>query len=431
MSDKYLYSVLTKYKEQLLQKYPVLNDISSLEENFKLYVLNEENYCNVNLNKLHQKTLSREGKIKSKKIQFNDYEKLLEETDKFTQIFIADLNVFNSNLELNRFDMVLLDDVHLANSNQYNRINETKQAILFGDSSFATSVTNNLMQRIENRNTITYSYRYVKMTHRFSNDWDLDNCYIYSPDFKIDSNRVSTFDELAGKIVKCSEENPTKLINVLVNQEDTRRNIYTSLVNVLKKDADSSQVLEILQHKIKIINTSYESVSYGDHVFIYYNDYHELYPSTKISIFRNYVVVGRNIHVYYLASKNDRLKRVIEKDITSYLGQEIMSSREPEGIVKTFANKLKSANIKYENGFGSFDLYIKLSEDKNLGIMIIGKNKPSRYSLLEEYIFFHDCYQQNNWQVKVYYALDLINNMDSIVKELKKITEGNKNETNK
>ena len=126
-------------------------------------------------------------------------------------------------------------DVHLANSNQYNRINETKQAILFGDSSFATSVTNNLMQRIENRNTITYSYRYVKMTHRFSNDWDLDNCYIYSPDFKIDSNRVSTFDELAGKIVKCSEENPSKLINVLVNQEDTRRNIYTSLVNVLKK----------------------------------------------------------------------------------------------------------------------------------------------------------------------------------------------------
>lgn len=431
LSDKYLYSVLTKYKEQLLQKYPVLNDISSLEENFKLYVLNEENYCNVNLNKLHQKTLSREGKIKSKKIQFNDYEKLLEETDKFTQIFIADLNVFNSNLELNRFDMVLLDDVHLANSNQYNRINETKQAILFGDSSFATSVTNNLMQRIENRNTITYSYRYVKMTHRFSNDWDLDNCYIYSPDFKIDSNRVSTFDELAGKIVKCSEENPSKLINVLVNQEDTRRNIYTSLANVLKKDADSSQVLEILQHKIKIINTSYESVSYGDHVFIYYNDYYELYPSTKISIFRNYVVVGRNIHVYYLASKNDRLKRVIEKDITSYLGQEIMSSREPEGIVKTFANKLKSANIKYENGFGSFDLYIKLSEDKNLGIMIIGKNKPSRYSLLEEYIFFHDCYQQNNWQVKVYYALDLINNMDSIIKELKKITEGNKNETNK
>ena len=62
---------------------------------------------------------------------------------------------------------------------------------------------------------------------------------------------------------------------------------------------------------------------------------------------------------------------------------------------------------------------------------MIGKNKPSRYSLLEEYIFFHDCYQQNNWQVKVYYALDLINNMDSIVKELKKITEGNKNETNK
>ena len=109
-------------------------------------------------------------------------------------------------------------------------------------------------------------------------------------------------------------------------------------------------------------------VSYGDHVFIYYNDYHELYPSTKISIFRNYVVVGRNIHVYYLASKNDRLKHVIEKDITSYLGQEIMSSREPEGIVKTFANKLKSANIKYENGFGSFDLYIKLSEDKKMGL---------------------------------------------------------------
>lgn len=431
LSSKYLYSVLTKYKEQLLNKYPVLNDILGLQENFKLYSLNEENYCNLNLNNLRQKTLSKEGKIKSKKIQFNDYEKLLEETDKFIQIFIADLNVFNSNLELNRFDIVLLDDVHLANSNQYNRINETKQAVLFGDSSFATSVTNNLMQRIENRNTITYSYRYIKMTHRFNNDWALDNCYIYSPDFKISSNKVPTFAELAGKIVKCHEENPTKLINVLVNQEDTRRNIYTALVHVLKQDADSSEVLEILQHKIKIINTSYESVSYGDHVFIYYNDYYDLYPNTKNSIFRNYVVVAKNIHVYYLAAKNDKTKRLIEKDITSYLGQEIMSSKEPEGLVKTFANKLKLAGIKYENGFGSFDLYIKLNDDKNLGIMIIGKNNLNRYSLLEEYIFFHDCYEQNNWDVKVYYSLDLINNMDQIIKDLKKVVEGKNNETNK
>ena len=129
ISEKYLYSVLLNFKEELLNKKPILSTIDHLEEQFNAYKLNEENYCQQNLIKLHQQSLTKEGKIKTKNIVFNNYEKLLDETNKFTQIFIADLNVFNSNLDLNRFDLVLLDDVHLANSNQYNRINETKQSI--------------------------------------------------------------------------------------------------------------------------------------------------------------------------------------------------------------------------------------------------------------------------------------------------------------
>ena len=432
VADRYLYSVLSDYKELALQQYPVLSDILSLEESFKIYNQNEINYCQRNLSKLYQKSLTKEGKIKTKKILFNNYEKLLDDTNKFTQIFIADLNVFNSNLELNRFDLVLLDDVHLANSNQYNRINETKQAILFGDSSFATSVTNNLMQRIENRNMITFNNRYIKMTHHFNNEWDYDNCYIYSPDLKISNDKVSSFDEFAGEVYNEYNKNPHKKINILVNNEDTRRQVYTSLVNILRKTNDSSQTLEILQRTIKIINTSYESVSYVDDVYILYNDYYDLYSSTKDRIFRNYVVVAKNIHVYYLSKKNDKERRTIEKDISSYLGQETMSSLEPVGIVKTFMNKLKNNNITFEKGFGIFDLYIKTKKDlPNIAITLIGKSQSNRYSLLEDYLFYHIQYQQNNWIINTYYILELVDHMDQIIKDLKKQLEEIENETHK
>lgn len=432
ISEKYLYSVLLNFKEELLNKKPVLSTIDHLEELFNSYKLNEENYCQQNLAKLHQQSLTKEGKIKTKNIVFNNYEKLLDETNKFTQIFIADLNVFNSNLDLNRFDLVLLDDVHLANSNQYNRINETKQSILFGDSSFATSVTNNLMQRIENRNMIVYNNRYIQMTHRFNNNWDSNNCYIYSPDFKIDNNKITSMSGFGEAIIKKFNEDKTKKINVLVHTEDTRRQVYTSLVSILSKTHTSSEVLEILQRTIKIINTTYESVSYVDDVYIYYNDYHDLYPSTKDRIFRNYIVVARNIHVYYYSLKNDKERKTIEKDISSYLGQEIMETPEKEGITKTFINKLKMYGIKCENGFGIFDLYIKTKDSKpNIAITIIGKNNNNRYSLIEDYLFYHDQYVANNWIVKAYYTYDLIDNMDKIAKDLKKQLEEIENETDK
>ena len=430
VSDRYLYSVLSDYKEKALVKYPMLNNIINLEEKFELYKKNENNYCQYNLLKLREKSLDKEGKVKTKKTLFNNYEQLLDSSNKFTQIFIADLNVFNSNLELNRFDLVLIDDVHLANSNQYNRINETKQAILFGDSSFATSVTNNLMQRIESRNMISFNNRYIQMTHHFNNDWGIDNCYIYSPDLKISNNKVSTFEEFAKDIYNNFSINENKKINILVNNEDTRRQVYTSLVDILRKTYDSNKTIEILQRIIRIINTSYESVSYVDDVYIYYNDYYDLYPTTKNRIFRNYVVVAKNIHVYYLSKKNDKVRKTIEKDISSYLGQEVMLSQDPAGIVKTFTNKLKNKDIKYENGFGIFDLYIKTKNDlPNIALTFIGKSQSNRYSLLEDYLFYHDQYQQNNWILKSYYTLDLIDNMDQVITDLKKQLEEIENET--
>ena len=93
-------------------------------------------------------------------------------------LYLADLNIFNSDLDVSRFDLVLIDDCHLSSTNKYDPINKCKQVILFGDKSFKSSVSNTLLQRIGDAPINQYLNRYVKMSPKFNNVWNNNNRYI-------------------------------------------------------------------------------------------------------------------------------------------------------------------------------------------------------------------------------------------------------------
>ena len=90
------------------------------------------------------------------------------------------------------FDLVIIDDGHLSSANKYNRINECKQCIIFGDKSSQSSIVNTLMQRVSESCIVPYHNRYIRMSSRFNNLWANNNRYIYNYDTKISRQMVNS-----------------------------------------------------------------------------------------------------------------------------------------------------------------------------------------------------------------------------------------------
>lgn len=152
---------------------------------------------------------------------------------KTVQVFFSDLDIFNGDLDLDPFDLVIIDDVHLSTSNKYGRLSECRQVIVFGDRLFQTSVSNALMKRLGDMCTISYYRRYVLANSKFNNNWDYTNQYIYSYDNRYNIVMSDTFDDFIKDIFNRFKAHPKHIMNIIVAKEQTRRKVYTSVVNIL------------------------------------------------------------------------------------------------------------------------------------------------------------------------------------------------------
>ena len=113
-----------------------------------------------------------------------------------------------------------------------------------------------------------------------------------------------------------------------------------------------------------------------------------------------------------------RSKITDEDEIASAIGKTISHPKKLEGVSLLLLERLKKENLRVREGFGYFDLII--DEKNTVAIFIIGKVKNEEYSLLDEYNYYYHQYQRNGWIVEVIYMSDLVDNFDSIVKELTK-----------
>ncbi len=415
LADSYMHVVLEKLYEIIKTNKPILLDFDSYENLIEKYNQYELDYCAKNIIAL-QRDREKIQTSKLANLKFDDYNRIVEIMSKHCNVFLADLNIFNSNFSLQSFDLVIIDDGHLSSANKYNRISECKQCIIFGDKSSQSSIVNTLMQRVSESCIVPYHNRYVRMSSRFNNIWTNNNRYIYNYDTKILRQMVNSVEHFAIKIVEFFEKNKTHIINVLVGLDSTRRSVYEAIINELEKIYSNDEIIKILCYNIRIIDATTEGARYVNDVMIYYNDFMNLEQNQKELIFKNFVVVSNNVHMYYVGTKIDEQNELILKNINSAIGKTISHPKKLEGVSLLLLERLKKENLRVREGFGYFDLII--DEKNTVAIFIIGKVKNEEYSLLDEYNYYYHQYQRNGWIVEVIYMSDLVDNFDSIVKEL-------------
>ncbi len=417
ISNIFYYSLYLKYIKMFDSEKSVLVSFDQIKSEFESFEENEQNYCLNNIVAL-RKLINKKGKSKTTSAMFYEYNKLIDSTIKYNNLYLADLNIFNNGIDLSKFDLVIIDDCHLSSANKYNGIDMCKQVVLLGDKTFQSSVSNSLLQRIGDSSIVQYSNRYVKMTPKFNNVWNNKNRYIYSYDTLVSISPVKSINDFAEKIVTYFLKNPNNVLNVLIGNEETRRDIYISVVTILNMSYSFMDVVEILTYHIRLINVNEEGSKYVNDVFIYYTDFIEYDLPQKNLIFKNFVVVENSVQIYYLDSKVELVNKEIEKDINKTMVKAIVKPKPHSGIVRLFYEDLTSRGIKVKTGFGKFDITIQKSSKYPIAIIFEGTYLTNPYSLIDDYHYYYRQYVSRGWDVLVIYVNDLIDNYDKILNDV-------------
>ena len=420
LAESYMYNTLVKVYNLALVKKPYILDFANYENMVEKYEMFEIDYCTRNIKAL-QKPEERRNKSRLANVKFDDYNKIVEILFKYVNLFLADINILNSGLNLEPFDLVIIDDGHLSSANKYNRLSEVKQCIVFGDKSFQSSIVNTLMQRMGEACIVPYHNRYIRMSSRFNNSWSIHNRYVYNFDTKITKQMLNSSVHFAITVVEFFEKNQSHIINVVVGSELTRRELYSKIITLLERTYSSSEIIQILCYNIRIINALNEGSRYVNDVMIYYNDFINLEHSQKELVFKNFVVVSNNIYVYYIGTKFDNQNAALLKDINNTIGKTLQNTKKISGISKLMYDKLLEKGVSVKPGFGYFDIII--DGESTVAIMIIGKSNDDDYSLLDEYRYYYREYQKNGWIVEILYTGDLINRFDETIEDLVELSK--------
>lgn len=412
--DSFTYTIYSLYIQEFDKNSHILLDFNWIKSQFEEFEKNEKEYCLNNIIEL-KKHLVRKNKIKVQNIPFYAYNKQVDSTIKNNNLYLADLNIFNSDLDVSRFDLVLIDDCHLSSTNKYDPINKCKQVILFGDKSFKSSVSNTLLQRIGDAPINQYLNRYVKMSPKFNNAWNNNNRYIYSKETTIKTHSVNTIQEFAYRIVEFFGKNSSKVINIVIGNEFTKRELYVALVELLNMIYSPMDIIKILSYNIRLINVNDDGSRYVNDVFIYYTDFLEYESSAKNLIFKNFVVVDSSIQIYYLASKNEKTNKEIQADITKTIATSAVKPKHLDGIAKIFLEDLVERGVKATPGFGKLDIVVQKGNKQMFAIIFEGTNSNCSTSIIDDYHYYYRQYKNRDWDIKIIYSYDLIDHYDSIL----------------
>lgn len=421
IAKQFMYTVMMGYYNEIKETKPQLLDLSILKENLSNYVKYEYQYCNKNRDLLIENVKDiKKGDTNYRVVNFNNYNNIVKNNIKNIPVFLTDLDILNSDLDLSLFDIVIIDDAHLSSANKYRRIVDAKQAIVFGDVLFQTSVSNALMKRLGDKCTIHFKRRYVQMNSRTNNLWDNNNQYIYSYENRCTIVGLDKLDDFVEEIFRRYKKHTSHIINILVGNEETRRIVYTQVVKRLVKEYNALEITNILSQNIRILNALTEGSRYVNDVFIYFDDIKELEISIQELIFKNFVTAHNSIVIYYVKSRIDSVNKDTLLKINKLIGKNASYEKEASGITKIFIDTLKEKKLKIDFGFGMFDFIIK--QKNPLAVMIVGKASDQMRGIYDDYLYYHNEYEKRGWKVKVIYVLDLFKDFNKCVEEIIDLT---------
>lgn len=427
ISEIYIYSTYLDYQLELINKNPILSESSNILIWLENYNYFERNYCISSIKYLKRNKIEVDKRIlnKVKKYNFNSYQKIINELINFKNVFLMDLNIFNSDLDLSGFDLVLIDDANLSTGFKYNPIMDCQQVVLFGDSTQTINNSNSIFSQIPKRKILCYPTSYIKSNAQYGIAPTDRNQYIL--DYKRTQiiNQYDDLQTIVAHIVNNFYQNTTKEINILVHTNNYKVQVIKELVKKLKEFFSDEDIFDLLEKNITFILVPNESTKVCDEVYILYDDFIEMTPDEFKNIVTIYTTATEHVYIYSTIQETTDIEDV-SKHITSMLKYHVKEDKVMPELIELVYKELLERGVKAEYGYGRLDLIVKgkIIRGKqmmpNVGIMIEGLESKMPYSILNDYQFFYNEYTKNGWKIYILFVDDIINNLQTRLDQISK-----------
>ena len=417
MSDIYIYSTYLNYQNDLINKYPILLENSSIPvwlENFNYY---ERNYCQINIRQLERNKLLIEKRISNhiNHINFNEYNKIVDALLPYKNVFLADVDILNADLDITKFDLILVDDAHLSSAFKYHEVFDAKQVVLFGDSSTAQSSSSNLFKQIPNKYIFKLVKGYLKDNSKYGNVANSQNQYILDFAKSEYFNVFNNVESMVQSIVSKFYQDVTKKIDIVLHSINYKFIFFKAFVKKLKELYSDDDILEILNNNVRIVKAPKESARICDEIYFIFDDIKEEEEKNIKFIISHYSTGTSKVHIYATKEYSGNVDiQKLYKDIVTFEPDE---GREMPNLTKIISRELMDRGIKVENGIGRLDLVIRgqikkgINVTPNVGIIIEGIDNKTSYSIIEDYQYYYNIYSENNWKIYIFYVDDIINHL--------------------
>ncbi|MFA5481825.1 MAG: DEAD/DEAH box helicase family protein [Bacilli bacterium] len=430
--NDFKYSYYLNLQNLFLSKYENINNYIEIQKQLEEIVeLEEEITQNKTFNIVNYIRKYSGNKYSIHNIKELDYISYLKRTKNIKNLVLTPTSIVNHYLDINDFDVVIIDDAHLLHANEYNEAIKGKQVIICGELQLQSVASNNLICRMRSNAIINMNYRFIPSPKNLLNNMEgsrgvIKNTFSANKGIKIINTSILEF------IINLYIENINLKVNIFVKSFDNQKHIYEQLTNLfVERKISKKQIIDIFTNKLNIVDLSLGYLYHSDYNIIYLEDYFDFYFEPLIHNMIDYMLqCTEELIIYdsrnYLKQINfafvDILNRIIENSDKKIFNNKIINKS-----VLGLGKLLISKGYKVFSGHDDFSLTLE-KDDKMYGVLLFSDYLRNNYEILNQYRDYYSVFKKNNFKVIIVWVNSENNNLDKIAsKIIKEINDGESN----
>lgn len=430
--NDFKYTYFSNLQKLFRNEYDNINGFLEIENQLEEVVNLEEKIAADNtFNIINEIRKNSGNKFSVQNIKELDYKGYLRTTKNVKNLVLAPTSIVNHYLDINDFDVVIIDDAHLLNANVYNEAIKGKQVIISGEFQLQSVTYDNLICRMRSNAIINMNYRFIPSPKNLLNYMEgitgiIKNTLSKNRGIKVITNSILNY------VVNLYLEDESIVVNMFIKDFVNQKESYEKITNLfIEKGVVQDKIIDIFNNKLNIVDLNIGYLYHSDYNVIYLEDYFDFKSEPLINNMIDYLLLCKE-SVIVFDNKN-----YLEKDEFEFVKtiNKIINSPDKRFFNDRIVNKsvIALGKLLIDKGYNVFsghdDLNLILEKnDKLYGVLLFVDYLRNNYEMLNEYRDYYNLFKKSDFKVVIAWINSEENNLNKIANNIvKEIIDGENN----
>lgn len=403
------YTYFSKLYQDYLKKYPRLRETQAIMGALMDLEETEKAYCTACLHRLIKEHDNSVLHLGYRPQQYNDF---IRKTDKC--LYMATPAVLNNFIDVNLFDLVVIDDAQMLHANEYYLAVQAKQLVIAGEDIIHTKNQISLLSRMRSNYIVNFQERFPITPLQLSMKIPNLKAPFYRATLQKQAIRIVHI-RIIDEIFQLIHKNQQLRINIYVRNLATKWSIYEEFSALATLNGLSNHTIEqILSNQLLIVDLLSGYSRLADVNILYLQDYFDLdveyVDATRLS---NLLLPTQQLILF---DPDDVMKEDSSYPFIHILRSLLTSSLNPFVIEQTTLYKRMKSYL-LEQGFEVLGAYGNISmilkrNDYYYGLILYYDIEREHFQMVEDYRTYQNYGGTEGIKVYTLYAIDLYEQFD-------------------